>query len=229
MANPRILIIEDDPSIVELLRYNLETAGFNISVATDGETGITATLEGPLDLVILDLMLPHISGLEICRQIRMSPVTKHLPLIMLTAKGEEQDRIRGLDSGADDYVVKPFSPKELISRIHALLRRSLNLSTDNELTYSNIVMNLDRHRVERAGQNIHLGPTEFRLLKALMEKPGRVYSRELLLDKVWGQGIYVEARTVDVHIRRLRKALNINDQPDLIRTVRASGYAIDNE
>jgi len=229
MANPRILIIEDDPSIVELLRYNLETAGFDITVAMDGETGISATLEGPLDLVILDLMLPHISGLEICRQIRMSPITKHLPLIMLTAKGEEHDRIRGLDSGADDYVVKPFSPKELISRIHALLRRSQNLSTDNELTYSNIVMNLDRHRVDRAGNNIHLGPTEFRLLKALMEKPGRVYSRELLLDKVWGQGIYVEARTVDVHIRRLRKALNIKDQPDIIRTVRAAGYAIDTE
>jgi len=227
MSKPHILIIEDDPAIIELLRYNLENNGFQISIATDGETGVTASLEGPLDLIILDLMLPLISGLEVCRQIRMSPVTKHLPLIMLTAKGEEHDRILGLDSGADDYVVKPFSPPELISRIHALLRRTQSLSTENELSFADIVINLDRHRVERAGRNIHLGPTEFRLLKALMEKPGRVYSRELLLDKVWGRDIYVEARTVDVHIRRLRKALNVDGEDDLIRTVRAAGYAID--
>jgi two-component system phosphate regulon response regulator PhoB len=224
---PRILVIEDEPALVEMLRYNLEREGFDVSTVQDGETGLAAVGETRPDLVLLDWMLPHVSGLEICRQLRRGRDTQTIPVIMLTARGEESDRVRALDVGADDYITKPFSPSELSARIRAVLRRTQPSATANLLTYGGLVMDLGSHRVTRDGRPIHLGPTEFRLLRFLMEHPGRVYNREQLLDAVWGRDIYVEVRTVDVHIRRLRKAINAPGQPDLIRTVRSAGYALD--
>lgn len=223
----RILIVEDDPSLVELLRYNLETEGYDVSVARDGEDGLEAIDTQDPDLVVLDWMLPNMSGIEICRQMRQRTATRSTPVIMLTAKGEEADRIRGLETGADDYIVKPFSPAELSARIKAVLRRAHPESNGSSLTYEDIFMDLESHRVTRDGRAIKLGPTEFRLLRTFLEKPGRVFSREQLLDKVWGRDIYVELRTVDVHIRRLRKALNNGEESDLIRTVRSAGYSLD--
>jgi len=225
----RILIVEDDPSLVELLKYNLETEGFDVSVARDGEGGLEAIVTQDPDLVVLDWMLPNMSGIEICRQMRQRTATRSTPVIMLTAKGEETDRIRGLETGADDYIVKPFSPAELTARIKAVLRRAHPEQAGNELRYEDIFMDLETHRVTRNERAVKLGPTEFRLLKAFLEKPGRVFSREQLLDKVWGRDIYVELRTVDVHIRRLRKALNDQGGTDLIRTVRSAGYSLDAE
>ena len=226
-TKPHILVVEDESALVEMLRYNLEKEGFRVSAATDGEEALTAVSEQSPDLVILDWMLPLVSGLEICRQLRRKPETRELPIIMLTARGEESDRVRGLEIGADDYVSKPFSPSELIARVRAVLRRSRPSASDDLLTYAGVVMDLVSHRVLRDGRPIHLGPTEFRLLRFFLERPGRVYSREQLLDAVWGRDIYVEARTVDVHIRRLRKALNGTKDADLIRTVRSAGYALD--
>ena len=226
-VKPSVLIVEDETGLVELLRYNLERAGFDVGVAGDGEEAMTAIAEHRPDIVLLDWMLPLMSGIEVCRQIRRQPDTANLPIIMLTARGEEGDRVRGLDAGADDYVAKPFSPTELISRIRAVLRRIRPALTDQVLAYADLRMDLAAHRVTRAGRNVHLGPTEFRLLRYLMEHPGRVFSREQLLDSVWGKDVYVEARTVDVHIRRLRKALNGEAERDIIRTVRAAGYALD--
>lgn len=223
----RILIVEDDPSLVELLRYNLETEGFDVSVARDGEGGMEAIAADDPDLVVLDWMLPNMSGIEICRQMRQRTATKTTPVIMLTAKGEESDRVRGLETGADDYIVKPFSPAELTARIKAVLRRAHPEQVGDTLVYEDISMDLETHRVMRGSNAIKLGPTEFRLLRTLLEKPGRVFSREQLLDRVWGRDIYVELRTVDVHIRRLRKALNGPDDTDLIRTVRSAGYSLD--
>ncbi len=222
-----ILIIEDDPSLVELLRYNLENEGFDVSVARDGEEGLESVDTHVPDLVVLDWMLPNVSGIEVCRQLRQKSATRTMPVIMLTAKGEETDRVRGLETGADDYIVKPFSPAELTARIKAVLRRAHPEQTDEMLAYADIEMDLVSHRVVRAGKAIKLGPTEFRLLRSFLEKPGRVFSREQLLDKVWGRDIYVELRTVDVHIRRLRKALNTENEADLIRTVRSAGYSLD--
>lgn len=224
---PRILVIEDEPALVEMLRYNLEKEGFDVTAALDGEEGLTAVGETKPDLILLDWMLPHMSGLEICRQLRRGRETRSVPVIMLTARSEESDRVRALDVGADDYVAKPFSPGELMARIRAVLRRAHPASASNILTYGGLVMDLGAHRVTRDGRAIHLGPTEFRLLRFLIEHPGRVYTREQLLDAVWGRDIYVEARTVDVHIRRLRKAINAPGQHDLIRTVRSAGYALD--
>ena len=224
---PHILIVEDESALVEILRYNLEKEDFRITAAIDGEEAMTAIAENKPDLVILDWMLPLISGLEICRQLRRKPETRDLPIILLTARGEEVDRVRGLEVGADDYISKPFSPSELVARVRALLRRSKPAMSTDLLTYAGVVMDLSSHRVLRNGRPVHLGPTEFRLLRFLMERPGRVYSREQLLDAVWGRDIYVEARTVDVHIRRLRKALNAPKESDLIRTVRSAGYALD--
>ena len=224
---PRILVVEDESALVEILRYNLEKEGFDVAVAVDGEEAMAAINDQPPDLVVLDWMLPLVSGLEICRQIRRKTETRDLPVIMLTARGEEADRVRGLEVGADDYVSKPFSPSELIARVRAVLRRARPATSNDLLTYAGIVMDLSSHRVLRDGRPIHLGPTEFRLLRFLMERPGRVYSREQLLDAVWGRDIYVEVRTVDVHIRRLRKALNGPKDIDLIRTVRSAGYALD--
>jgi len=226
---PAILVVEDEAGLVELLRYNLERAGFTVAVARDGEEAMTIIGESKPDLVLLDWMLPLMSGIEVCRQIRRQAPTANLPIIMLTARGEEGDRVRGLDAGADDYVAKPFSPTELISRIRAVLRRIRPALADQVLSYADLRMDLVAHRVSRDAKNVHLGPTEFRLLRHLLEHPGRVFSREQLLDAVWGKDVYVEARTVDVHIRRLRKALNIDDKPDLIRTVRAAGYALEVE
>jgi two-component system phosphate regulon response regulator PhoB len=226
-VKPSLLIVEDETALVELLRYNFEKEGFKVTTAMDGEAALVAVDEARPDLVVLDWMLPHVSGLEVCRQLRRKPETRDLPIIMLTARGEESDRVRGLEVGADDYVAKPFSPSELIARVRAVLRRSKPSTAQDLLTFGDLVMDLSAHRVLRGGRPIHLGPTEFRLLRFLLERPGRVYSREQLLDAVWGRDIYVEPRTVDVHIRRLRKAINAQGDADLIRTVRSAGYALD--
>lgn len=224
---PAILLVEDDPSLIELVRYNLEAADFDVAVEMDGDGGLMAMRERDFDLVILDWMMPNMSGIEVVRQIRRMNDKRATPVIMLTARGEETDKIRGLDAGADDYVVKPFSPAELVSRVRALLRRSTPDMGAETLAYEDLEMDLVSHKVNRGGRSVHLGPTEYRLLRVLMENPNRVYSREQLLDKAWGQNIYVEIRTVDVHVRRLRRAINIDGKPDLIRTVRGSGYALD--
>jgi len=224
-----ILVVEDEPPLIEVLRYNLESEGFRVSVATDGEDALLVVDEEAPDLVILDWMLPKLSGIEVCRRLRSPTINNRIPIIMLTARGEEGDRVRGLESGADDYIVKPFSPAELIARVRAVLRRAEPSLSEDKLNYGGIEMDLASHKVYRNGRSIHLGPTEYRLLQVLMERPTRVFSREQLLDKAWGRDIYVEERTVDVHIRRLRRALNCDDAPDLIRTVRRGGYAIDSE
>ena len=226
---PHILVVEDEAALVELLRYNLEEEGFRVSAAADGEAALAAVAEDKPDLIVLDLMLPLISGLEICRQLRRRPETRGLPIIMLPARGEESDRIRGLDSGADDYVTKPFSPSELVARVRAVLRRARPALAQDSLGYGELVMDLAKRRVTREGRAIHLSPTEFRLLQHFMEHPGRVFSREQLLDAVWGLDAEVEPRTVDAHIRRLRKALNDGGKADLIRTERAAGYALDSK
>ncbi len=224
---PSILIVEDETPLVTLLRYNLEREGYRVAEAHDGEEAMLILSEETPDLVLLDWMLPHVSGLEVCRQLRRREETRDVPIIMLTARGEEADKLRGLDSGADDYITKPFSPAELIARIRAVLRRAQPAALSEILQFEDLIMDLAAHRVRRGPREVHLGPTEFRLLRHLLRSPGRVYSREQLLDAVWGRDIYVEPRTVDVHIRRLRKALNAEDEPDLIRTVRAAGYALD--
>ena len=227
MQRPMVLIVEDEAPLVTLLRYNLEKEGFAVNEAHDGEEALLHLRETKPDAVLLDWMLPRVSGLEICRQIRRVPTWRDLPVIMLTARGEEGDRIRGLDSGADDYIVKPFSPSELIARLRAVIRRARPSSAAETLNFFDLAMDLTAHRVSRGGKPVHLGPTEFRLLRFLLERPGRVFSREQLLDGVWGRDAEVELRTVDVHIRRLRKALNLGGRSDLIRTVRAAGYALD--
>jgi two-component system phosphate regulon response regulator PhoB len=226
---PLILVVEDEAPLVTLLRYNLEGAGFEVSDAPDGEEALISIAERKPDLILLDWMLPLVSGLEVCRQIRRKPETRDIPIIMLTARGEEEDRIRGLDNGADDYITKPFSPSELLARVRAILRRTRPALSTEVLRYDDLTMDIASHRVARGGRQIHLGPTEFRLLRYLLEHPGRVFSREQLLDAVWGHDVYVEPRTVDVHIRRLRQALNGRNEQDLIRTVRAAGYALDSE
>ena len=222
-----ILVVEDEDALAELLRYNFEAEGFEVRVARDGEDALLEVAERLPDLVVLDWMLPSVSGLEICRQLRRRPETRALPILLLTARGEEADRVRGLESGADDYVTKPYSPAELLARVRALLRRSRPALDADTIEYADILMDLASHRVSRGGTEIHLGPTEFRLLRHFLENPGRVFSREQILDAVWGRDIYIELRTVDVHIRRLRKALNENGGADLIRTVRSAGYSID--
>ena len=224
---PSVLIVEDEPSLVELLSYNLERAGFAIAVARDGEEALLAMREKRPDVVLLDWMLPYVSGIEICRRMRRDSETRGVPIIMLTARGEEDDRVRGLDAGADDYITKPFSPGELVARVRAVLRRSRPSFGEEALRYADITMDLAAHRVTRGETMVPLGPTEFRLLRFFMEHPGRVFSREQLLDNVWGRDAYIEPRTVDVHIRRLRKAMNVAELPDLIRTVRSAGYALD--
>jgi two-component system, OmpR family, phosphate regulon response regulator PhoB len=224
---PAVLVVEDEPALSTLLRYNLEKEGFDVSEARDGEEALLSLRETKPDAVLLDWMLPRLSGLEVCRQIRRAPAWRDLPVIMLTARGEEGDRVRGLDSGADDYVVKPFSTTELIARLKAVIRRARPAAGAEVLRFSDLAVDLSAHRVVRTGEPVHLGPTEFRLLRFLLERPGRVFSREQLLDAVWGRDAEVELRTVDVHIRRLRKALNEGGRPDLVRTVRSAGYALD--
>jgi len=224
---PVILVIEDEEALVALIRYNLEAAGFEVLAATDGEEGLLVLAEREVDLVLLDWMLPTLSGIEVCRQIRRKTGTRNLPVIMLTARGEEADRIRGLDTGADDYLSKPFSYKELIARIQAVLRRIRPALEEERLRFHDIEMNVATHRVVRDSRPVRLGPTEFRLLRHLLEHPGRVFARDQLIDAVWGRDAYVDERTVDVHIRRLRRELNAENETDVIRTVRSAGYALD--
>lgn len=223
----RILVVEDEEALRALLDYNLTRAGFDVRVASDGDEAVLALEEDPPDLVLLDWMLPRLSGLEICRRIRHRPELRDLPVILLTARGEEEDRVRGLETGADDYVSKPFSIPELIARIHALLRRSRPELASDTIVFGDLTLDRDKHRVRRGEREVRLGPKEFRLLECLLQRPGRVYSRTQLLDLVWGQEADVEIRTVDVHIGRLRKALNETGERDPLRTVRAAGYAID--
>ena len=223
---PYVLVMEDEDALATLVQYNLEKEGYRVVIAADGEEGMLQIEERMPDLVLLDWMLPKLSGIEVCRRIRGKAETRNLPIIMLTARGEETDRVRGLDTGADDYMTKPFSMTELIARIRAVLRRIRPGLADDRLNHGDIVIDRVAHRVRRAGLEIHLGPTEFRLLDHLMQHPGRVFSREQLLDSVWGSEIYVEARTVDVHIGRLRKALGV-EGADPIRTVRSAGYSLD--
>ncbi len=224
-----ILIVEDEAPQAEMLRYNLEKEGFRTVLAVTGEEAVQRIeIEVP-DLVVVDWMLPERSGIDVCRQLRARPDTRELPIIMLTARGEEGDRVLGLEAGADDYVIKPYSPREMIARVKALLRRAQNQVTAERYEYAGIVMDLASHKVTRDGAPVHLGPTSFKLLEALMERPGRVYSRERLLNRVWGGDVFVEPRTVDVHVRRLRKALNNAGGADLVRTVRGSGYALDTQ
>ena len=224
---PLVLIVEDEAPLVTMLRYNLEREGFAVDAAADGEEALLHIAERRPDAVLLDWMLPLVSGLEVCRQIRRAAATRSLPVIMLTARGVESDRIRGLDSGADDYIVKPFSPSELVARLRAVIRRARPNAGDDVLRYADVLMDLTAHRVSRTGKAVHLGPTEFRLLRYFLRHPRRVFSREQLLDGVWGHDSEVEMRTVDVHIRRLRKALNATGGVDLLRTVRSVGYALD--
>lgn len=228
---PKILLVEDDVHLVELISYNLEKENFDVVRTPDGEEALVLAQEEKPDLVILDWMIANLSGIEVCRQLRRLPATANLPIVMLTARAEEADRIRGLETGADDYVTKPFSPRELIARVRALLRRLRPALQGGQLDYAGISMDTTTHKVTREGRAVQLGPTEFRLLRHFLEHPGRVFSREQLLDSVWGRDVYVEQRTVDVHIRRLRKAINANpggeEFPDVIRTVRSAGYALD--
>src|SRR6201999_4300198 len=227
--NPHVLVVEDEDALATLLQYNLEKEGYAVSVATDGEEALVQVDERLPDLIVLDWMLPKISGIEVCRRLRQRAESRNVPIIMLTARGEESDRIRGLDTGADDYVVKPVSMSELSARIRAVLRRLRPGLAEDRVRRGDIVIDRVAHRVKRGGKEIHLGPTEFRLLDYLMQHPGRVFSREQLLDAVWGSDVYVEARTVDVHIGRLRKALNHDIDVDPIRTVRSAGYSLDLE
>ena len=229
MANPRMLLVEDDPALAELLIWHFAKADFDVRHTPDGEEALILARETPPDVVILDWMIESLSGIEVCRRLRRVPDTANVPIIMLTARGEEDDRIRGLETGADDYVTKPFSPRELVARVLAVLRRVRPALAAEELKYSDLEMNLSSHKVYRGGKAVALGPTEFRLLKHFLEHPGRVFSRERLLDAVWGQDSDNELRTVDVHIRRLRKAINEGERPDVIRTVRSAGYALDAE
>jgi two-component system phosphate regulon response regulator PhoB len=224
---PNILVVEDEDALSTLLQYNLDKEGYEVRVAGDGEEALTLVSERLPDIIILDWMLPKISGIEVCRRLRQRPESRNVPIIMLTARGEETDRIRGLDTGADDYVLKPFAMTELSARIRAVLRRLRPGLAEDRVRRGDLVIDRVAHRVKRAGKEIHLGPTEFRLLDYLMQHPGRVFSREQLLDAVWGSDVYVEARTVDVHIGRLRKALNAEAAADPIRTVRSAGYSLD--
>jgi two-component system phosphate regulon response regulator PhoB len=226
---PHVLVVEDEDSLATLLQYNLQKEGYDIALAGDGEEALLLVDERLPDLIVLDWMLPKISGIEVCRRLRQRNETRNVPIIMLTARGEETDRVRGLDTGADDYVVKPFSMTELTARIRAVLRRLRPGLAEDRVRRGDILIDRVAHRVKRSGQEIHLGPTEFRLLDYLMQHPGRVFSREQLLDAVWGSDVYVEARTVDVHIGRLRKALGVSDTDDPIRTVRSAGYSLDLE
>jgi two-component system phosphate regulon response regulator PhoB len=224
---PSVLVAEDEGALVTLLRYNLEREGYRVLEAMDGEEALLVAAEEKPDLVLLDWMLPQLSGIEVCRRLRSKQETRNVPIIMLTARGEESDRVRGLDTGADDYLTKPFSMTELMARLRAVMRRIRPSLAEDIVTVGDIEMDRAAHRVRRAGKEVHLGPTEYKLLDHLIQHPGRVFSREQLLDAVWGSDVYVEARTVDVHVGRLRKALNIDGTNDPIRTVRSAGYALE--
>ncbi len=223
----RILIVEDEESLAVLLRYNLEAEGFEVDTAARGDDAEQQIKDAPPDLVLLDWMLPGLSGVELCRRIRMRKDTERVPIVMLTARGDEGERVRGLSLGADDYIVKPFSLPELIARVHAVLRRSKPTHVAGLLSAGDIDLDRTTRRVRRSGEELHLGPTEFRLLEFLMQSPGRVYSRAQLLDAVWGRDVYIDERTVDVHVGRLRKAIQMETRRDPVRTVRGSGYSFD--
>jgi two-component system phosphate regulon response regulator PhoB len=229
LPKPLVLVVEDEAPLVTMLRYNLEKQGFRVEEAGDGQEALTRIAEIQPDLVLLDWMLPVMSGIEVCRQIRRKATTRDLPVIMVTARTEDQDAVRGLNTGADDYITKPFNIESLLARMRALLRRSNAVPVKGQLTFHDIAMDLASHRVTRNERRVHLGPTEFRLLEFFMQHPRRVFSREELLDAVWGPDIHVEPRTVDVHIRRLRKSINGVEELDVVRTVRTAGYALDTE
>lgn len=228
-ARPLALLVEDEAPLLTMLRYNLEKQGFRVEEATDGQEALTRLSENLPDILLLDWMLPSMSGIEVCRQIRRRPATRDLPVIMVTARTEDQDTVRGLNTGADDYITKPFKIDALVARMRALLRRARARPAKGALGFADITLDLAAHRVQRNGRAVHLGPTEFRLLEFFMQHPRRVFSREELLDAVWGQDIHVEPRTVDVHIRRLRKSINDDGEIDVVRTVRAAGYALDTD
>ncbi len=229
MSKPLVLVVEDEAALATMLRYNLEKQGFRVEEAADGQEALDRVAESQPDLVLLDWMLPAMSGIEVCRQLRRRSATRDLPVIMVTARTEDQDAVRGLNTGADDYITKPFNIDALLARMRALLRRANAVPAKARLAFHDLAMDLAVHRVQRNGRTIHLGPTEFRLLEFFMQHPRRVFSREELLDAVWGRDIHVEPRTVDVHIRRLRKAINGEGELDVVRTVRAAGYALDTE
>jgi two-component system phosphate regulon response regulator PhoB len=227
VAKGRILLVEDDRALAELLTYHFRREEFEVELTGDGEEAMLLAAENPPDLILLDWMIEGVSGIEVCRRLRRRTETANVPIIMLTARGEEADRIRGLETGADDYVTKPFSPRELVARVAAVLRRVRPALAAEQLSYADLEMDLVAHKVKRGSETVQLGPTEFRLLRHFLEHPGRVFSRERLLDTVWGHDSDIEARTVDVHIRRLRKAINAGGRSDIIRTVRSAGYALD--
>lgn len=227
MSKPRLLLVEDDTALAELLDWHFQQEGYDVVRTPDGEEALLLAREEPPDIVLLDWMIEGLSGIEVCRRLRRATDTANVPIIMLTARGEEEDRIRGLETGADDYVTKPFSPRELVARVAAILRRVRPALAGQVLVYGDLELDAIAHKTRRAGQTLQLGPTEFRLLRYFLEHPGRVFSRERLLDAVWGMDSDIELRTVDVHIRRLRKAVNLPGLPDLIRTVRSAGYALD--
>lgn len=225
-GQPHVLVVEDEPAQREVLCYNLEAEGFRVTTAGNGEDGLLMVQEDPPDVMVLDWMLPSVSGIEVCRQMKARPDTRAIAVIMLSARSEEVDRVRGLETGADDYVVKPYAVSELLARVRTQLRRVRPSTVGQVLVYEDIELDAETHRVTRGGKALKLGPTEFRLLSTLMEKPGRVWSRENLLDRVWGRDIYVDTRTVDVHVGRLRKALMQHGGGDPLRTVRGAGYAL---
>ena len=229
MSGGKLLLVEDDKALAELIVWRFERQGFSVRRTADGEEALLLAEEEVPDLVLLDWMIEGVSGIEVCRRLRRRPATANLPIIMLTARGEEADRIRGLETGADDYVTKPFSPAELVARVNAVLRRVRPALAGETLEYGGIEMDVAAHKVRRGGRAVALGPTEFRLLRHFMEHPGRVFTRDRLIETVWPHDSEIEARTVDVHVRRLRKALNEGGHPDVIRTVRSAGYALDSE
>jgi len=229
MSKANMLLVEDDRTLADLLVWHFNRENFDVRLASDGEEALLLARETAPDIVILDWMIEGVSGIEVCRRLRRNPATANVPIIMLTARGEESDRVRGLETGADDYMTKPFSPRELIARVGAVLRRVRPALAGEMLHYADLEMDVVAHKVRRAGKSVPLGPTEFRLLRHFLEHPSRVFSREQLLDNVWAHDSDIELRTVDVHVRRLRKALNDGDQPDIIRTVRSAGYALDCE
>ncbi|HPD93638.1 MAG: phosphate regulon transcriptional regulator PhoB [Rhodobacter sp.] len=225
--NPLVLVVDDEPAQRALLSYNLEAAGFRVATASDGEEALLLVAEESPDVILLDWMLPRVSGIEVCRQLKAQRGAADAAIIMVSARSDESDRVRGLETGADDYITKPYSVTELLARVRANLRRVRPARAGQALEVRDLRLDPETHRVHRAGAELHLGPTEFRLLAALMEKPGRVWTREALLDRVWGRDIYVDTRTVDVHIGRLRKAIGARGGEDLIRTVRGAGYSLD--
>ncbi|MEL7164056.1 MAG: phosphate regulon transcriptional regulator PhoB [Pseudomonadota bacterium] len=226
VGQPRVLVVEDEPAQREVLAYNLEAEGFAVSRAQNGEEAMLLVYEDAPDIIVLDWMMPNLSGIEVCRRLKIKPETRGIPVIMLSARTEEVDKVRGLETGADDYVVKPYSVMELMARVRSQLRRVRPSTVGQLLEFDDIVLDAESHRVTRGTNELNLGPTEFRLLSTFMEKPGRVWSREQLLDRVWGRDIFVETRTVDVHIGRLRKVLTMFGGSDPLRTVRGAGYAL---